>query len=150
MAYADCVVVVWSIGGGWRKFSSCTIYLCIVLNLLTRPYVSVLSFFVLLNVVQCVLRLPLSTHFYTLPVLCLWGQKKWSLWFDGVFSKVVGVVGLVIQKVVLGAIFFLALTPLAFFYRLFSKDPLMLKTKNTSTLKQVEGWYDKDFFERMW
>jgi len=60
-------------------------------------------------------------------------------------------IGLFVPKVVLTLIFFLILTPLAFFSRLFSeKDELQVKVPSSSVFKTMNKEFSRESFEKPW
>lgn len=48
------------------------------------------------------------------------------------WMKFAEVIGYVMQRVILSAIFYILLSPIAFFYRIFNEDPLQLKKMEDS------------------
>lgn len=67
------------------------------------------------------------------------------------WMKLADILGLIIPKILLGLIFFLFVTPLGFFSRLFSpKEQLLLKNDRESTFFEVKKTFDKSFFEKPW
>ncbi len=88
---------------------------------------------------------------FTLLVMCLLFKKIASrisiLWLG--FSRVLGNFN---SKIILTLIFFLFITPIAFFYRLFSKNSLLLKKDDSldSYFYSVDHNYRKNDFEKQW
>lgn len=70
----------------------------------------------------------------------------------GLWLKFSGIIGTFNSKVILSLVFFVFLTPLAFLFRAFTKNPLMLKKEPSSaTFFTVrEHTYVKKDFETMW
>lgn len=61
------------------------------------------------------------------------------------------VLGMIFPPVILGAVYFLLLTPIALLSKLFSKnDPLMLKNNKQSTFISCTRVFDKGSFEKLW
>jgi hypothetical protein len=69
------------------------------------------------------------------------------IWLN--FAELLGAVNC---KIILSLVFFLFLTPLAFLYRLFTKNPLQLKnTSETKSLyREREHRFNPADFEKMW
>lgn len=68
-----------------------------------------------------------------------------------VWLLITGKIGGIFTKIVLSFVFFLFLTPIAFFYRLFNKNPLSLKKPNTKSLFIKRNYsYEKKDFENPW
>lgn len=66
----------------------------------------------------------------------LWGKLSWLL-------------GLIVPNIILSAIFYLFLFPIALLSKAFGKkDPLMLKNKYNSLFRDIEKDLDKVSFER--
>ncbi len=62
-----------------------------------------------------------------------------------------GILGVINSKIILSIVFFLFLTPLAFLFRLFTKNPLNLKKTNDISLYHERNHsYSKVDFEKMW
>ncbi len=69
-----------------------------------------------------------------------------ELWF-----KLAWVLSLIIPNILLAAIFFFILTPIAFLYKWFGdKDALMLSNDKQSTYKNIDRVFDKTYFEKPW
>jgi len=70
----------------------------------------------------------------------------------GAWLKVAVLIGTVNNKVILAAVFYLLLTPIALLYRRFSRDPLMLKPEDgvDSFYSERNRTYDKADMEKMW
>jgi len=68
------------------------------------------------------------------------------------WMKLALLLGAINSKVLLTLIFFLFLTPLAFFYRLLNKDTLQLKKNTSKTTYYIEKnhTYTKEDLEKMW
>ena len=60
--------------------------------------------------------------------------------------------GAINSKIILTMVFFLFITPIAFLYRLFSKNPLQIKRENHLTTLYLERNHlcDRADFEKMW
>ncbi len=68
------------------------------------------------------------------------------------WMKLAMLLGAVNAKILLTLIFFLFLTPIAFFYRLLNKDTLQLKKDASKTTYYIEKrhTYTKEDLEKMW
>ena len=67
-----------------------------------------------------------------------------------VWYKIAEVMGMVMSKVILSAVFFLLLFPIAFIYRLFNKDSLQLKRKEGSYWSEPNKKFGKKDLVDMW
>ena len=63
------------------------------------------------------------------------------------FSEILGAIS---SKILLSAIFFIFLTPISFFYRIFNKDVLMIRNKYSSTFNKRNHQYMKEDFGNPW
>ena len=71
-------------------------------------------------------------------------------WINWIWYKIADVMGWVMSKVLLSAIFFLFLFPIALIYKLFNKDTLQLKKKqDTYWTKRSHKYAAKDL-ENVW
>lgn len=67
------------------------------------------------------------------------------------WTKLTGILGLIISNIVLLLVFYLFLTPLAILAKLFGKkNQLNLRNINVSLFKAQKEIFDKAFFERPW
>ena len=68
------------------------------------------------------------------------------------WMKLATLLGAINSKILLTIIFFLFLTPIAFFYRLLNKDTLQLKKNTSKTTYYIEKnhTYTKADLEKMW
>ena len=78
-----------------------------------------------------------------------------SRWFSDkiawIWEKFAEFLGFVNSRVILGIIFFLVLTPLAFLFRLFSKDSLQLKRKKEGSYYTLrEHLYKGEDLTKTW
>ena len=71
---------------------------------------------------------------------------------SGVWLKFAELLGAFNSKIILSLVFYLFLTPLAFIFRLFAKNPLQLKsTRDTQSVYQDRNHlYSREDFEKMW
>lgn len=70
---------------------------------------------------------------------------------DFLWRKLGWLLSLFVPKILLTALFFLVLTPIALLSRLFGKkDPLMLKNEYQTMFKPYQRTIDKDYFEKTW
>ena len=70
---------------------------------------------------------------------------------DFVWMKLAWVLNMIIPNILLGAIFYIFLVPIALLSKLFSKsDPLTLKNKGITTFRSSNKSFDKATFEKMW
>ena len=94
----------------------------IILTLLCTIYYSKLSYH------SMIILLSLAIIFIAISIICPnilnWPSNKW-LQFSLCINKIT-------NPLVLGAIFFLIITPISIILRIFNKDPLRLKTKDKS------------------
>jgi hypothetical protein len=56
----------------------------------------------------------------------------------------------VVSKLILGALFFLLLTPVSFFYRMFHRDKLLLGRNHNSTWRIREKTYNHEDLKNIW
>lgn len=78
-----------------------------------------------------------------------------STWIRNVihflWMKLADLLGLIVPKIILSLVFFLIVTPLGFFSRMFSpKEQLILKNDRASTFFETEKKFEKAFFEKPW
>ena len=74
-----------------------------------------------------------------------------SKMIDSLWMKLTWFLNLILPNILLGAIFFLLLFPIAVLSRLFGKnDPLNLKNKTASTFRNSNKQFDKASFEKPW
>ena len=70
---------------------------------------------------------------------------------DWVWGQLAKVLSYIVPNVLLSAIFYLFLTPIAFLSRLFGKnDPLMIKKSPDSVWIEKENTFSKESFEKTW
>lgn len=70
---------------------------------------------------------------------------------DFLWLKLTWLLSLIVPNILLGAIFFLFLFPIAILSRLFGKnDPLNLKNKADSTFRNSNKQFEKVSFEKSW
>jgi hypothetical protein len=70
---------------------------------------------------------------------------------DWLWMKLAWLLSLVVPNILLSAIFYLFLFPIALLSKLFgNNDNLLLKNKSDSTLKVVHKTFEKSTFEKMW
>ncbi|MBI4945058.1 MAG: hypothetical protein HY840_01505 [Bacteroidetes bacterium] len=70
---------------------------------------------------------------------------------DFIWMKIAWLLGLIVPNILLTAIFFLFLFPIAVLARLFSnKDPLNLKNRSNSIFRNSSKQFDKASFEKTW
>lgn len=72
---------------------------------------------------------------------------KWIHW---AWYKLAEGLGFVMSKVLLSLVFFLFLFPIAFFYKIFSKDTLQLKKKKDTYWTQRDHKYAAKDLEQSW
>ncbi len=63
------------------------------------------------------------------------------------FSELLGAIT---SKILLSLIFYLFISPIAFFFRLFNKNALLLKNQENSTFHERNHVFVKKDFERIW
>ncbi|GGC50173.1 hypothetical protein GCM10011386_47990 [Parapedobacter defluvii] len=70
---------------------------------------------------------------------------------DRLWTKLAGILGLIIPNILLMLVFYLFLTPLAMLARAFGKkNQLNLRNMNASLFQEQKEIFDKAFFERPW
>lgn len=70
---------------------------------------------------------------------------------DYVWMKIGEFLGLIVPNIILGVIFYIFLTPIAFLSRLFSKeDQLLLKKTTKTSFKESLKLYNTKYFETPW
>ena len=72
-------------------------------------------------------------------------RKIHDLWM-----KFAEVLGFVMNKVILGIVFFIFLVPIAFLSRMFRKNPLKVKKSTSSYFSERNFTYDKKSLEQLW
>ncbi len=72
-----------------------------------------------------------------------------SKWIHWAWYKLAEMMGFVMSKVMLSIVFYLILFPLAFFYRLFSKDAMQRKKKESYWTERSHQYSAKDL-ENIW
>lgn len=78
-------------------------------------------------------------------------SPKIGRFIDFLWMKLGEILGMVIPKIILGIVFYLFLTPVAFLSKVFSKeDSLMLKNRLGSTFKNINKHYIPKYFETPW
>ena len=78
-------------------------------------------------------------------------SQKVSLFYEKIWFTIAYILGLFIPNIVLSIIFYFFLTPIAFIYKLFGNDVLMLNNKKYSSYF-LNAKYDmsKKSFEKIW
>lgn len=70
---------------------------------------------------------------------------------DFLWLKLTYILSLIIPNILLGAVFYLFLFPIALISRLFGKrDPLILKNKSGSIYKEISLEFEKKHFKNPW
>lgn len=78
-------------------------------------------------------------------------SKKISLFYEYIWFGIAYILGLFIPNILLSIIYFLILTPIAFVYKIFNNDPLMLNHKEyKSYFVNAEYDFTKSNFEKIW
>ena len=72
-------------------------------------------------------------------------RKIHELWM-----KFAEVLGFVMNKVILGIVFFIFLVPIAFLSRIFRKNPIKAKRDSTSYYSERNFTYNKKSLEQLW
>lgn len=140
----------------WRRKCYCTIYLYTFLNYGGKNMKTDTSKSTILII---------SMGFLIIYLLFLW---QWAV-FVSLIVGVVGIIssflsrkiewcwmkltkllGYIIPNILLGIVFFFFLFPISLFYKLFSKDPLMLSKKYKSYFIDINKEIDKKSFEKTW
>ena len=78
--------------------------------------------------------------------LSLWAARK----IDWAWMKLAWVLGLVVPKILLGAVFYLLLTPLALLRRLTTRSAVEAHTEAQSTFVVPDVAFDRKRFEKPW
>lgn len=76
--------------------------------------------------------------------------KPLAEWIAIVWYKIGDILGFIFPKVLLSLVFYLLLTPIAFFYKLSKNDPLKLKNPDQSNWEHREHQYAEDDFKNTW
>ena len=76
--------------------------------------------------------------------------KPLAGWIASLWYKSGEVLGNVVSKIILTAVFFLMLVPIALFYRLFHKDPLRLKNTGDSNWSVRDHDYTGNDLKNIW
>lgn len=72
-------------------------------------------------------------------------------WIDFGWMRLAWVLGAIVPRVILSAVFYLLLTPIALLSRIFGdQDPLLLKKRSESFFKVRVGEMQKSSFEKPW
>lgn len=78
-------------------------------------------------------------------------SERLSLLAEKLWMKLAHVLSLIVPRILLSAIFYLLLFPVALLSRLFGKgDPLMLNRQATTTYRTVNKQFDRAHFEKTW
>lgn len=86
----------------------------------------------------------------SLGVLCLLSLRVANS-IHWLWVKFAWVLSLVVPKIILGIVFYLVLTPLAWLSRRMSaSDPLQLKRREGTIYRQVDKVFEKDDFDKPW
>lgn len=75
-----------------------------------------------------------------------WASRKIEL----IWMQIAKILSYIIPNILLAAIFFLILFPLSLLYRLFNKDPLMLKPGYDSFFIDIGKEMSKESFKKTW
>lgn len=72
-------------------------------------------------------------------------------WIDFVWMKLAWLLGAIVPRIILSAVFYLLLTPIAMLSRIFGdKDPLLLKKRTDSFFRVRVGEIQSSSFEKPW
>lgn len=78
-------------------------------------------------------------------------SQKLAVVIDRLWMRLGWLLGLVMPKIMLGAVFYLMLTPIALISRLLKKkDPLMLRSHSGSMFITTNRNFDQGYFEKTW
>lgn len=77
-------------------------------------------------------------------------SKTLNGWIDLTWGKVIAALGFINAHILLSIIFFALLTPLAFFYRLFTGDRLKLKGGSDSYFEERNHTYESKDLQNPW
>lgn len=95
----------------------------------------------------------LSWSLYTSLIIGVLGlsSNKIAGWLDFLWMKIAKVLSFIVPNILLCAIFYLVLFPLAFLSRIFgNNDSLQLKGKSATLWVNTSTQNDKNTFEKMW
>ena len=141
----------------WNTYSFCgrirycSIHLHIILmkekdkhlgTILVFVIVLIILFLVYKNVKLLYAALVLGAIALIIPAL---SRKIHSVWM-----KFAELLGLVMNKVILGIVFFIFLVPVALLSKLFRKNPLKVKRETTSYFIERNFTYTKKSLEQLW
>lgn len=73
-----------------------------------------------------------------------------SLIIEKLWFKIADLLGSIMPKLILSIIFYLLLTPIAFFYKLFNKNIIRLSNSNESTFNDYQNNFSKENIEKIW
>ena len=91
--------------------------------------------------------------FYTAFVIALIGafSEYLSAKIDFLWMKLTWLLGQIVPNILLGAVFYLFLTPIAFLSRIFTKkNSLNLKNTEKSLFKEYNKSFERSSFEKPW
>lgn len=82
-----------------------------------------------------------------LSILSLWISRK----IEWVWFQLTKLLSMIVPNILLGAIFYLFLTPIAFFANMFSKsDPLLIKRPVNTAYKEVNKQFKAEDLKNPW
>lgn len=135
-----------------RRFRYCSIHLHAILmneskdkhygTILVFVLVLIIFFFVYKNVKLLYIAVGLGAIALLIPALSRLIHKLWM--------KFAELLGFVMNKVILGIVFFVFLTPIAFLSRLFRKNTLKMQKNTTSYFSDRNFTYTKKSLEQLW
>ncbi len=100
-------------------------------------------FLITKNPVFAYVSLGLSLVCLFIPPLAMWIAIGWT--------KLVELLGAINSRILLSAIFFLILLPVAFIFRLFRKDPMQIKRSARASLYSIRNHtYISDDLKNVW
>jgi len=76
--------------------------------------------------------------------------KPLAEFISKMWLKLSEIMGSISSKIILSLVFFLFLVPIAFIYRLFNKDSLLIKNTKRSLFFNRDHKYTKEDFENSW
>ena len=131
------------------RFRNCTIYLYALLmkdkhlgTILVFVIVFIILYLIYRNINLLYAALALGAIGILIPAL---SRKIHNVWM-----KFAEALGFVMNKVILGIVFFLFLVPVASLSRLFRKNPLRMKKETGSYFSERNFTYTKKSLEQLW
>ncbi len=89
---------------------------------------------------------------YIAVVIAVFGalSQKIAKSINWLWMKIALILGWINTRIILSLVFYLFLTPIALFSRLFTKDPLQLKKPGDSNFEERNHLFTKEELEKIW